>query len=251
MPGRCWLIGCVSCGMVVLVSELMPFAFDGHRVRVVVVGGDPWFVAADVTRALGLSNGRDAVSRVDQDGVGIADVIDSLGRRQSAKTLSEAALYELVFQSRVPGAVAFRRWVTGEVLPSIEAERAAGLEAKIVADAPKVEAWEGLASGGGSFAVADAAKMLGQVGIETGRDRLFEFMHAIGWVFRRGGRWQAMQSAVNAKRLVHKPQSHSHPDTGERVLDAPQVRVTVKGLNEMRVLMQEPIPVLPGGDVGV
>lgn len=58
------------------MSEVVPFRFDQHQVRVVTIEGAPWFVAADVTRALGISNGRDAVSRVDSDGVGNADVID-------------------------------------------------------------------------------------------------------------------------------------------------------------------------------
>ena len=33
--------------------------------------------------------------------------------------VSESGLYALIFRSRKPDAVKFRRWVTGEVLPSI------------------------------------------------------------------------------------------------------------------------------------
>ena len=60
-------------------------------------------------------------------------------------------------------------------------------------------------------------------------------------MYRQSGRWQAKQTAVDAGRLFHKPQSHEHPETGERVLDAPQVRVTIKGLYELRARMLPPI----------
>lgn len=99
--------------------EIQPFNYGTEQVRVVTRDGEPWFVAADVTSALGIANGRDAVNRLDSDGVGTADVIDSLGRGQAAKVLHESALYQLIFQSRVPGAKAFQRWVTAEVLPTI------------------------------------------------------------------------------------------------------------------------------------
>ncbi len=131
-------------------------------------------------------------------------------------------------------------------LAVIEAQAVLAQRDETIAElAPKADAWDGLASGAGTYAVADAAKMLQQVGIETGRDRLFDYMHQIGWVFRKSGRWQASQKkAVDTGRLFHKPQSHEHPETGERVIDAPQVRVTVKGLNELRMLMLPPMPVL-------
>ncbi|MGR4009184.1 Rha family transcriptional regulator [Leucobacter sp. 1207-22] len=102
---------------------------------------------------------------------------------------------------------------------------------------PKADAWDDLVSASGSYAVADAAKMLCQVGIKTGRDRLFAYLHSIGWIYRRRDNWHALQSAVDAGRLNHKPQYHDHPDSGKHVIDAPQVRVTIKGLNELRILM--------------
>lgn len=124
----------------------------------------------------------------------------------------------------------------GELTAEVQRQQSAIAEL-----APKADAWEGLASGNGTYAVADAAKMLNQVGIVTGRDRLFQFMHGLGWVYRQSGRWQAKQTAVDAGRLYHKPQSHLHPETGETVLDAPQVRVTMKGVEQLRIAMLEPV----------
>ena len=88
------------------------------EVRVVEIDGDPWFIAADVCRALDVKNGRDAVSRLDDDEKGVA-LTDTLGGRQEMAAVSEAGLYALVLSSRKPEAKAFKRWVTHDVLPSI------------------------------------------------------------------------------------------------------------------------------------
>lgn len=99
---------------------------------------------------------------------------------------------------------------------------------------PKAEAWEELASAEGDYSVADAAKILSRAGIDIGRTRLFRTLHQLRWIFRQSGRWQARQTAVDAGYLCHRAQSHRHPDTGELVLDAPQVRVTPEGVRRIR-----------------
>lgn len=103
------------------VGEIEVFNFSQEKapIRVQVVNGEPWFVAKDVCQVLGISNHKDAVSRLDDDerkGVGITD---PLGIMQTANAVSESGLYSLIFQSRKPEAKKFRKWVTGEVLPSI------------------------------------------------------------------------------------------------------------------------------------
>lgn len=113
--------------------------------------------------------------------------------------------------------------------------------AQITELAPKADAWDDLASAKGDYEVADAAKMLVRAGITTGRDRLFDFLHEIGWTFRRSGRWHADQKAVDAGRITEKPQSYDHPKTGERMIGAPQIRITMKGLYELRALLLPPI----------
>jgi prophage antirepressor-like protein len=99
-------------------TDIVPFAFEGVEVRTLTIDGEPWWVAVDVANALGLANSRDAIGRLDQDGVGNADVIDTMGRTQTARVLSEEALYELIFQSRVEAAVRFKRWAA-QVIRSI------------------------------------------------------------------------------------------------------------------------------------
>ncbi|GAB1403065.1 hypothetical protein MASR1M74_02430 [Lentimicrobium sp.] len=41
------------------------------------------------------------------------------GQKRRVNLVTESGLYSLIFQSRKPEAKAFRKWVTGEVLPSI------------------------------------------------------------------------------------------------------------------------------------
>jgi len=93
------------------------------RVRVVMRDGDPWFVAADVCRALDVGNISQAVSRLEEDEKGII-LNDTLGGKQSMAIVSEPGLYALVLGSRKPEAQAFRRWITHEVLPAIRQEGA-------------------------------------------------------------------------------------------------------------------------------
>ena len=100
-------------------NELQVFnSSEFGNVRVVQVDGEPWFVAADVCRALEISNSRDAVARLDDDEKGVGST-DTLGGKQGMQIINEPGLYTLVLGSRKPEAKTFKRWVTHEVLPAI------------------------------------------------------------------------------------------------------------------------------------
>ena len=100
-------------------NELQVFnSSEFGNVRVVQVDGEPWFVAADVCRALEISNSRDAVARLDDDEKGVGST-DTLGGKQGMQIINEPGLYTLVLGSRKPEAKTFKRWVTHEVLPTI------------------------------------------------------------------------------------------------------------------------------------
>lgn len=102
-----------------MTDTLTPFAYGDQPVRVVTIDGDPWFVLADLCRVLELSNPSMVADRLDDDALSTAEVIDSMGREQSARIVSEPGMYAVVFMSRKPEAAAFRRWITSEVLPAI------------------------------------------------------------------------------------------------------------------------------------
>lgn len=111
-------------------------------VRTMELRGEPWFVASDVCRALGLEQTHKALNRLDEDEVGRGIKIphpQSPEKTIEVSLVNEPGLYSLVLASRKPEAKAFKRWITHEVIPSIrktggysvpQAETAADVRAK-------------------------------------------------------------------------------------------------------------------------
>ena len=90
------------------------------EVRVVTIEDEPWFVGKDVAEVLGYEKPRNALStHVDEDDALKWGITDSLGREQETTVINESGLYSLVLSSKLPTAKKFKRWITGEVLPSI------------------------------------------------------------------------------------------------------------------------------------
>lgn len=88
-------------------------------VRALEIDGAPWFVGKDVTDILGYQNPSEALSdHVDDEDKLNSKTLSSLGQR-GGWLINESGLYSLVLSSKLPGAKAFKRWVTSEVLPSI------------------------------------------------------------------------------------------------------------------------------------
>ena len=171
------------------------------KVRVVEISGEPWLVGKDIAKALGYSNGRDAISKhVDADDKGVAKC-DTLGGKQDLQVINESGMYSLVLSSKLPGARKFKRWITSEVLPSIrkhgaymtpekieevllnpdviirlatelKEERQKVLELK-----PKADFYDTVASSVSLLSMADVAKVLDK-GI--GRNRLFKLLRSRG-----------------------------------------------------------------------
>lgn len=104
------------------MSELSVFRFrNAFPVRVSDREGAPWFVAADVCKALAISNPTKAVTQLDDDEH--TTLTFSEGRpghgAQRVNIISESGLYALVIRSNKPEAREFRKWITAEVLPTI------------------------------------------------------------------------------------------------------------------------------------
>lgn len=190
-------------------------------VRAVMLEGEPWFVAADVCRALGIGNSSDAVKRLDDDEHALVS-IEGLSRgNDKANIINEPGLYGLVLASRKPEAKAFKRWITHEVIPEIRktggyvagqemmdddqllanalmvaqrkiAERNKQLEAanaKIQADAPKVLFAETVEKAETCISIGTLAKILNQAGLDIGERRLFERLRNDKWLNSKGRNW--------------------------------------------------------------
>ena len=107
-----------------MAQHINPFLFEGEQLlRVIDKDGEPNFVAKDACVILHIANVSMAVEKLDEDEKGISS-IETLGGIQDVITVTEGGLYTLILRSRLattPGTVQhrFRKWVTGEVIPSI------------------------------------------------------------------------------------------------------------------------------------
>lgn len=248
------------------MSELIPFAYGDRPIRTVLIDGEPWFVAADVCTVLGIINGRDALSSLDDDERGVATT-DTPGGPQQVSIVNESGLYSLILRSRKPEARAFKRWITREVIPSIRrtgAYAAPGyaipqdypsaleLAARVVRELeaseqarrelePAARSWTTLADAGGDYSLRQAAQILDRDPvISTGQNRLSAYLRGIGWLDSGG---EPYQRHVEAGRLVRRATSgYDHPDHGH--VATWQVRITTKGLHELHRLMDGSGPLL-------
>lgn len=108
------------------MSNVQLFDFKSHQIRVVEINNDPWFVAQDVYRLLGLMNTANAVRPLGEDEKGV-NLFNTLGGRQRLTVISESGLYKLAMRSDKPEAKGFQDWVTKVVLPAIRKDRQAAI----------------------------------------------------------------------------------------------------------------------------
>lgn len=99
------------------MSNLIPFQFEGNAVRVVEVGGEPWFIAKEIAEILGYSDSFEMTKKLDDDEKQNLQIAGFGNRGVTA--INEAGLYSCILTSQKPEAKPFKRWVTHEVLPSI------------------------------------------------------------------------------------------------------------------------------------
>ena len=89
-------------------------------VRTIEENGMVMFCGKDVALALGYSDTNNAIkTHCKKDEVVIHHLIDSMGRKQGAKFISECNLYRLISHSRLPSAEKFESWIFDDVLPTI------------------------------------------------------------------------------------------------------------------------------------
>ena len=86
-------------------------------VRTVTINGEPWFVASDVCKALGID--QTSTRRLDDDEKNTLRLTQGIPGNPNVTVVNEPGLYTLVLGSRKPEAKAFKRWITHEVIPDI------------------------------------------------------------------------------------------------------------------------------------
>lgn len=96
------------------------FSFEGTiDVQVVLINGEPHFVAADVCHALLLQNPTNILRKTLEADEYLPYTVYRAGQQRLVNVVTESGLYALIFQSRKTVAKKFRKWVTSEVLPAI------------------------------------------------------------------------------------------------------------------------------------
>ncbi len=187
-------------------------------VRAVVKDGEPWFVAKDVCNALSIADSKSSLRFLEDEEKGVHSM-HTLGGTQQVSIINESGLYSLILRSRKPEAKKFKKWVTAEVLPSIrkhgayatkakleemlsdpdamiltlqalkaEREKRKALEAKAAEDAPYAHFGRCVEVSEGCILIGEFAKILAQNGMETGQNRLFEYLRNEGIMGRHGNR---------------------------------------------------------------
>lgn len=84
----------------------------------VTESGEPLFCLADLCKAINVTNHRNVAKRIDQEGVRRMDILTQ-GGNQQVLFVTEPGMYEVLLRSDSEKAKPFRKWVCGEVLPSI------------------------------------------------------------------------------------------------------------------------------------
>lgn len=225
------------------------------EVRTIAKDGEPWFVAADVCKALEIGNPTDAIRRLDADEYTLV-LIEGASNGLAVNAVSEAGLYTLVLGSRKPAAKAFKRWITHEVIPTIrrhgayatettiesiiadpesgirllqalKAEQERRKEAEAIAEAqrPKALFADAVAASDNSILVGELAKILRQNGVETGQNRLFQWMRDNGYIMRYTN--VPTQYSMERGLMEVKERAINNPDGSIRITQT--TKITGKG----------------------
>lgn len=218
----------------IVMSNVVPFSFEGEDIRVVTVDNEPWFIAKDVAVMLGYADTDYAIRthcKAVQSWAG-----ESSGQVRTLKIIPERDIYRLVLKSKLPAALRFEEWVVGDLLPSVRktgsyapapvnlgdasalrglllgyTEQVLQLEHKIEADKPKVEFYDVMVDTKELKPVITVAKTL-----KTGQNRLFQYMRDHKILMTEGDNKNIpYQQHQDAGRFHVKWDKYKVPETGE------------------------------------
>ncbi len=99
--------------------SLQQFDFNGNGIKVLIINGEPWFVAQDVCNILDLGNVSKACNPLKDREKNTITLSNGMSGNPTTLIISESGLYRLTMKSRKPEAEPFQDWVCEEVLPTI------------------------------------------------------------------------------------------------------------------------------------
>lgn len=226
----------------------------GKQLRIYGDFQNPLFKADEVAKWIEHSNVSKMLESVD-DNEKIKLEVGTLTNGYSAWFLTEDGLYEVLMQSRKPIAKEFKKkvkeilkdvrkygmYATDELLDNpdliikmatrLKEEKAKNkeLEDKMKEDKPKVIFANAVATSDTSILVGDLAKILKQNGVDTGQNRLFEYLRSNGYLIRKRGESYNMptQKSMELELFEIKERTDINPDGSIKIRKTP--KVTGKG----------------------
>ncbi|MDR1652853.1 MAG: phage antirepressor KilAC domain-containing protein [Prevotellaceae bacterium] len=235
---------------------LQAFCYGGHKVRVIQIDREPWWVLKDVCRVLGISNPTHVASRLDEDERATFNV----GRQGDTNFVNESGLYNVIMRSDKPHAKPFMRWVTHEVLPQIrkygayvtsskideiltdpdawikllttvKEERLARerLQIQVEHDRPKIIFADAVSVSETGILIGELAKILKGNGVEIGANRLFERLRQDGFLIKRSGADYNTPTQMAMELGLFKIQETAITHSDGRVTISKTAKVTGKG----------------------
>lgn len=225
------------------------------KIRTITKDNEPMFCLMDICKALDMKNPTMVASRLEDDEV---TKFDLGSKRGETNFVTESGLYAVILRSDKPNAKKFRKWVTGEVLPSIRknggyiANQENLTPEQIVANAlvvaqniitqkdkqieemtPKANYFDALVDKKLNTNIRDTAKELG-----VGEKAFVSFLIEKGYVFRQGKHKQLRPYAKYAESgngLFVLKDKHNEQNgwAGQ------QMYVTTKGKETFRLLLEE------------
>lgn len=225
------------------------------EIRTITKDNEPMFCLMDICKALDMKNPTMVASRLEDDEV---TKFDLGSKRGETNFVTESGLYAVILRSDKPNAKKFRKWVTGEVLPSIRknggyiANQENLTPEQIVANAlvvaqniitqkdkqieemtPKANYFDALVDKKLNTNIRDTAKELG-----VGEKAFVSFLIEKGYVFRQGKHRKLRPYAKYAESgngLFVLKDKHNEQNgwAGQ------QMYVTPKGKETFRLLLEE------------
>ena len=111
------------------MPEMKVENWNGHNIRFVWKDGDWWGVAKDVCDALGYENSRKALSdHVEKEDKNTVTIRYGIQGNPNMTVISEFGIYDLVFNSHMPEAKSFKRWVYAVIKSLLQASGLEGFE---------------------------------------------------------------------------------------------------------------------------
>jgi prophage antirepressor-like protein len=103
---------------ILAVNVVIPFNFESHAVRTVVLDETPWWVGRDVCEALGYKTPQRAI-HAHCKGVPKWNTLQTQGGRQKFRIINIGDVFRLIANCNLPEGERFESWIFDTVLPEI------------------------------------------------------------------------------------------------------------------------------------